>query len=243
MKKINYGLNFLKLRKLAMSQNLPVVLPQDNNNREEIKRYLFNKSLKESIDKKVCIFCTTCLAVQPGRLQKWTDYYKEYFKGHNFDYYAFNDGPEFINIEGVNYFPHNPWLGRPGHNIMPGWKRSFHSALVNLKDKYERIVHIESDMKLEESIKTLFLNAIDDDNYYCGWDRTHGNTETALQIFSKRAIDFFVNRYNDKANWNEDFQFEEMVRNELRPYFAFAGIRLEGTPIRNSVDYLAQYHF
>ena len=211
--------------------NLPVrshfSLPADNKDVNSVKQYLMSKLVEDPKSRRVAVFCTTCIAVQGGRVDKWLDYYREYFKDLNVDFYAFNDGPEFLELEGLNYFSYSPWLGRKSSHIMPGWKRSFHAGLEMLIDKYDKIVHIEVDLKLQESSKVIMINAIFDDIYYCGLDMIHNTSETALQVFSREAANFFIERYKNGANFYEESHFENMVRDELRPYFFMRAQRHE----------------
>jgi hypothetical protein len=241
---INYAMRMMREKKNNMPVHAPVCLPVDNNDTNNIKNYLMQKLIEDPKSKKVAVFCTTCIAVQGGRVEKWFKYYKNFFNHLDVDFYAYNDGPEFLEIEGLNYFPLSPWLGRPGHYLMPGWKRSFHAALERLADKYDKVVHIEVDLKLHDSSKVIVTQTVFDDNYYCGWDIVHNNTETALQVFSREAANFFIQRYKNSENIHEELHFEEMVRYELKPYFFMRGQRLEkGYDANRPSDFLAQSNF
>jgi len=241
---INYAMRMMREKKNNMPVHAPVCLPVDNNDTNNIKNYLMQKLVEDPKSKKVAVFCTTCIAVQGGRVEKWFNYYKNFFNHLNVDFYAYNDGAEFLEIEGLNYFPLSPWLGRPGHYLMPGWKRSFSCALKKLIKNYDKVIHIEVDFELYDSAKTLITQAIFDDNYYCGWDMVHNNAETALQVFSNDAAEFFIKRYENDQNLYEECHFEELVKNELKPYFFMRGQRLEEKydPSRPS-DFLAQSNF
>ena len=241
---ISYAMRAIRQRKNNLPEQKPVFLPSDNNDTSGTKQYLMSKLVEDPKSRRVAVFCTTCIAVQGGRVEKWFNYYREYFKDLNVDFYAFNDGPEFLEIEGLHYFPLSPWLGRTSHNVMPGWKRSFHAALERLAEKYDKVVHIEVDLKLHDSARVLMTQAVFDDNYYCGWDIVHNTSETALQVFSREAANFFIKRYKNSESIHEELHFEEMVRHDLKPYFFMRGQRLEkGYDLNRSSDYTAQFGF
>ena len=145
------------------------------------------------------------------RVSKWYKQNKEFFKDYAVDYYSFVDGEitdedkikidkELLEINFVNILPK---LGRQSSFVFPGWRRSFKTALEYGR-KYDYIIHIENDVKIEHIEK--ILEYLMKPGYWLGKIKEYGTPETAFMILNdkdqnEKIIDFYS---KDEGLYNKE---------------------------------------
>ena len=162
---------------------------------------------------KTLLFCTAYADSQEswnGRVKSWYQYYKP-SKVNRDQILVIDDGspcrPDFISEEEFKTF--QPHFGKLKGLILPGWFRSFSYAGVYAQDnKFEKIIHLESDAYLLTDRIIDFVNGIET-GWHTMWCPRHGMPEPSIQIICKDQFVAFNHFFNV-------------------PYGTYAGVCIDG---------------
>jgi hypothetical protein len=188
---------------------------------------------------KAIIFSTSCVSVDDykERSQDWLDYYQEFFP--DIELLIVNDGPvnSCLNLGKAHLIEFVNHLGRTSNSCFPGWKRSFSYALHYCRN-HDYIAHIESDCFIAKQGKDEFLKYFYSNGYFTGFTPTYDMIESGLQIINDKDVyNNLLDRYIRNESWQEDINFEVMLKENYNPSIILNGDRIEHLKDRVKPEY------
>ena len=207
---------------------------------------------------KLMIFCTCCDFRKDFYLMRASNWFHNLKQIKSLqpldpDFYIMHDGeltlediakadPSLLKESHLYIKNHKPMLGRTSDLSFPGWIRSFVHALEIGMEKYDYIVHIESDVLLLHPDK--IVSYFDKPGMYCSHWFGREIADSTLLIMNdkesvKRIHDYFSSRDYGTA------QLVEGIITGLAPWqYVFLGGRLENeaSHLTMDLDFIAQLY-